>query len=66
MTLTVEECLARVEAIAVASSIGCLDELRQSAQCEFGLDVRGGFVELLIDLRQERLDQRQRRASRIA
>jgi hypothetical protein len=66
MTLTAEQCLARVEAIAVASTIAGLDELRQDAHREFGLDVRGSFVELLIDLRQERLEQQRRHASRIA
>jgi hypothetical protein len=66
MTLTAEQCLARIEAIAVASSIAGLDELRQDADREFGLDVRGSFVELLIDLRRGRLEQQRRHASRIA
>ena len=55
MTRTAEQCCALVEAIAVASSVAGLDELRQSAQREFGLDVHGSFLELLIELRQEKL-----------
>jgi len=60
MTRTAEQCCALVEAIAVASSVAGLDELRQAAQREFGLDVRGSFVELLIDLRKERIEQQRR------
>ena len=55
MTRTAEQCCALVEAIAVASSVAGLDELRQYAQREFGLDVHGSFLELLIELRQEKL-----------
>ena len=66
MTRTTEQCCALVEAIAVASSVAGLDELRQAVQREFGLDVRGSFVELLIHLRRERLEQQRRHASRIA
>ena len=66
MTQNAEQCCALVEAIAIASSIAGLDELRQAARREFGLDVRGSFVEALIDLRQERLEQQRRHVSRIA
>ena len=55
MTRTAEQCCALVEAIAVASSVAGLDQLRQDAQREFGLDVHGSFLELLIELRQEKL-----------
>jgi len=51
MTRTAEQCCALVEAIAVASSVAGLDELRQSAQREFGLDVHGSFLDVLIELR---------------
>jgi hypothetical protein len=51
MTRTAEQCCALVEAIAVASSVAGLDELRQSAQRDFGLDVHGGFQDVLIELR---------------
>ena len=58
MTRTAEQCCALVEAIAVASSVAGLDELRQEAQREFGLDVHGSFLELLIELRQEQLSRK--------
>ena len=57
MTRTAEQCCALVEAIALSSSVAALDELRQAAQREYGRDVCGSFVELLIELRQQRLDQ---------
>ena len=55
MTLTTEQYRALIEAIAVASTLEALAALRTVARREQGLDVRGGFVETLIELRQERL-----------
>jgi hypothetical protein len=39
MTRAAEQCCALVEAIAVTSAVAGLDDLRQAAQREFGLDV---------------------------
>ena len=56
MTLTTEQYRALIEAIAVASTLEALAALRAVVQREQpGPDVRGGFVEMLIELRQERL-----------
>jgi hypothetical protein len=66
MTLTTEQCRALIEAIAVASSIDALATLRCAVRREHGLDVQGGFVELLIELRREKLERSMTRPSRIA
>ena len=66
MTLSAEQCCALVEAITLESSVAGLDELRQAARREYGREVRGSFVELLIELRQHRLDQQRRHPSRTA
>lgn len=55
MTLTTEQSRALVDAIATAASIEALAELRHLARREHALDVRGGFLELLIDLRRDTL-----------
>ena len=66
MTRTAEQCCVLVEAIAVASSVAGLDELRQDAQRELGLDVHGSFLELLIELRQEKLARKAAAPARTA
>ena len=58
MTLTPEQSRALVDAIATAPSLDALADLRRVATREQRLDVRGSFLELLIELRQERLEQR--------
>ena len=55
MTLTAEQTRALVEAIAVAPSDDALQELRRVARHEHGFDVRGSFLELLLEYRQEKL-----------
>jgi len=55
MTLTVEQSRALIEAIAIAPSDDVLGELRRVATREHGLEVHGSFLELLIELRQEKL-----------
>jgi hypothetical protein len=57
---------ALIEAIAVAPSEDVLGELRRVARREHGLDVCGSFLELLIELRQERLEQHRKHSTRIA
>jgi len=66
MTLTTEQSRALVDAVACAQSLNTLVELRQLVRREHGLDVRGGFLEMLIELRQERLERHTKRSSRIA
>jgi len=65
MTLTTEQSRALVDAVACAQSLNTLAELRQLVRREHGLDVRG-FLETLIELRQERLERQTKRSSRIA
>jgi len=55
MTLTTEQSRALVDAIATAPSLDALADLRRAAAREQRLDVRGSFLELLIELRQEKL-----------
>ena len=55
MTLTLEQSRALVDAIATAASVEVLAELRRVARREHALDVRGGFLELLIELRRDTL-----------
>lgn len=55
MTMTPEQCRSLIDAIAAAASSDVLAELRRGVRREQGFDVRGSFVELLIDLRQEKL-----------
>jgi hypothetical protein len=57
MTLTAEQSRTLVDAIAAAPSVGALEQLRREAGREFGLDVLGSFVELLIDLRRAQLER---------
>jgi len=66
MRLTTEQSRALVDAIAAAPSLDTLADLRRVARREHALDVRGSFLELLIELRQERLDQHRKHSSRIA
>ena len=55
MTLTVEQSRALIDAIALAPSDDVLGELRRAARREHGLDIHGSFLDLLIELRQEKL-----------
>ena len=55
MTLTVEQSRALIDAIALAPSDDVLGELRRVARREHGPDIHGSFLELLIELRQEKL-----------
>ena len=64
MTLSAEQVRALVDAIAAADSADVLDELRRQARREFGLDTRGGFLELLIDVRLAKLERENRDAGR--
>ena len=66
MTLTTEQYRALIEAIAVASTIEALVALRRVVRREYGLDAEGGFVESLIQLRHQRLEQLRWQPSRIA
>ena len=66
MTLTTEQSRALVDAIAAAPSLDTFADLRRVARREHALDVRSSFLELLIELRQERLEQQRRQSSRIA
>jgi hypothetical protein len=56
MPRTVEQSRALVEAIAAAPSADALETLRQQARREGNFEVVGGFLELLIDFRQSKLD----------
>lgn len=60
MTLTAEQYRALVEAIAVAASPDVLAALRGVVRREQGLDLRGSFAEVLIELREERLMRAQK------
>lgn len=64
MTLSAEQSRALIDAISAADSAAVLDELRRRARREFGLDVRGGFLELLIDVRLAKLERERRDAGR--
>ena len=56
MTLTVvEQSRAPIEAITLAPSGDVLGELRRVARREHGSELHGSFLELLIELRQEKL-----------
>ena len=55
MTLTTEQSRALVDAIAAAPTLEALTDLRRVATREHALDVHGSFLELLIELRQEKL-----------
>jgi hypothetical protein len=55
MALTAEQTRALIDAIASAASLDVLSELRREVRREYGFDVRGGFVELLIDVQQAKL-----------
>ena len=50
MTLTAEQSRALVDAIVAA-----LETLRRQMRRRWGLDLRGGFLELLIELRAVKL-----------
>lgn len=66
MTLTPEQSRALVDAIATAASLEILAELRRSARREHALDVRGGFLELLIELRRDALTRASATRSTVA
>jgi len=55
MTLTAEQSRALIDAIATAASVEALADLQRLARREQMLDVRGGFLELLIALRHDML-----------
>ena len=55
MPLTAEQSRALIDAIATAASVESLTELRQVARREHLLDLRGGFLELLIAVRLDTL-----------
>ena len=55
MTLTPEQSRALVDAIATAPSLDALADLRRVATREQRLDARGSFLELLIEIREEKL-----------
>jgi hypothetical protein len=66
MTLATEQSRALVDAIAGAPSLAILADLRRVARREHALDVGGSFLEMLIELRQERLERQTKRPSLIA
>jgi hypothetical protein len=53
MTLTTDQSRALIDAIATAASVKALAELRRAARREHLLDLRGGFLELLIAVRHD-------------
>lgn len=55
MTLTAEQSRAFIEAIATAPSIDALRVLHRQATRECGWEIRGSFLELLIEVTQEKL-----------
>jgi hypothetical protein len=55
MTMTAEQSRALIDAIAVAPTPDALEELRRQVRRECGLDGRGSFAELLIEVRLEKL-----------
>ena len=55
MPLTAEQSRALIDAIATAASVESLTELRQVARREHLLDLRGGFLEMLIAVRLDNL-----------
>ena len=55
MPLTAEQSRALVDAIATAPSVDALADLRRLASREQMLNVSGGFLELLIALREDML-----------
>ena len=57
MTLTAEQSRALVDAIATAPSSVALADLRLEARRAGLFDVGGGFVEVLMGLREYRLSQ---------
>ena len=65
MTLTSEQSRAILDAIAIASSVDALAELRRDVRREYGPDVRGSFAEVLLDLRAEQLARLARLAPRL-
>ena len=55
MPLTADQSRALVDAIATAPSVDALADLRRLASREQMLNVSGGFLELLIALREDML-----------
>jgi hypothetical protein len=55
MPLTTEQSRELVDAIVAAPSLDALEALRRVAMREHGPDVHSTFVELLIDVRREKL-----------
>ena len=55
MAMTAEQTRTLIDAIASAASLDVLSELRREVRRAYGFDVRGGFVELLIDVQQAKL-----------
>lgn len=64
MTLTAEQSRAFIEAIVTAPSIDALHVLHRQARHECGLDIRGSFLELLIEVTQEKLARRASKGGR--
>ncbi len=57
MPLNTDEFRALVDAIALAPSADALSDLRVDVRREYGADVAGSFIELLLALRAEKLTQ---------
>ena len=63
MPLTAEQSRELIDAIATAASVEALAELQHLARRERLMDVHGGFLELLIALRQDTLTRGRTRAA---
>ena len=55
MTLTTEQSRKLIDAIATAAYVEALADLQRLARRELLLDLRGGFLELLIAVRHDNL-----------
>jgi hypothetical protein len=53
--MTPEQCRSLVDAIATAASMDVLAELHREVRREQGFDARTSFVDVLIDMRREKL-----------
>jgi hypothetical protein len=65
IALTAEQSRALIDAIATADTLEALADLRRVAREQL-LDVRGGFLELLIELRQDTLTRTRANRGKIA
>ena len=57
MTLNTQESRALVDEIALAPSAASLSDLLVDVRREYGADVRGSFIELLLALRAQALER---------